>query len=37
VIPEFYAKYRAYTFSPQQINERVKRNPPARMPLVGLY
>ena len=37
VIPEFYAKYRAYTFSPQQINERIKRNPPARMPLVGLY
>ena len=37
VIPEFHAKYRAYTFSPQQINERVKRNPPARMPLIGLY
>ena len=36
-IPEFKAVYKAYALSPQQINERTKRNPPPTAGIHGLY
>ena len=36
-LPHFQAKYKAYSFSPQQINERIKRNPPNTLDIHGLY
>jgi hypothetical protein len=36
-IPQFQVKYKAYSFSPQQINERVKRNPPSTIDIHGFY
>jgi len=36
-LPQFQVKYKAYSFSPQQINERVKRNPPNTLDIHGLY
>ena len=36
-IPEFQAKYRAYMLSPQQINQRTKKNPPNMADIHGFY
>jgi hypothetical protein len=36
-IPEFSAVYKAYSLSPQQINERTKRNPPPAAAIRGLF
>lgn len=36
-IPEFQAKYRAYLLSPQQINQRTKKNPPDMINIRGFY
>ena len=36
-IPEFQAKYRAYLLSPQQINQRTKKNPPDVINIRGFY